>query len=231
MNTSQSYLHDALTGLRVKLELPAEGQLSGPDEARLYKQLLTNLFVTQLNLGDAILTALWHVYINALVMYMGDNGKEYNPDEYAAWALETFEPICHRDDLSRLVYIIERIFKRVYTAQSAKQPYITSNGNPITIEGLLEGGVLSKLKIISALFESSDEAQRAELLDAVVTQTQRSVWDIHHKISGRTIITIPYIEIVKDNNLFDILLPNLTAQQVRQFTTLIGKAGVQQFTT
>ena len=54
-------------------------------EALRYETVIKKLMVTRHLVGSAILQAMWHIYKNGLVVYLGKHGEEYNPDDFVYW--------------------------------------------------------------------------------------------------------------------------------------------------
>ncbi len=198
------------------------------EEVAVYQQAIINMLEKRANLGQAALAAMWHVYRNGLVQFLG----EYNPDEFRQWAIETLSLREDEKYIAQLVYVVERIFQKVHAQYVKGEPFVApSTGEVITVDLLIERyGLVSKLIAISGSFEKARKADQNKLLDAVANKSRTDVEGVVDEVDGsRITIKLPYREIMNDDGTFDIHLRSLNYDQVSLFQTLIGEAGELHF--
>jgi hypothetical protein len=218
------YLTNALEEAESHLNLAALPDHEPARQAAIYQEAVARLLKTRSSIGDAVVRALWHVYREGLVMFLGKDGAEYNPDEFTAWVHDTFSDCASPDYLTQLAYVVERVLQKVYERQMAGDPFVLpTTTETITVDSILnQPGVLGKVRRISSVFMTADEDQQATLLDAAVNGTRRQVEQVRDDIQGKRIqLKLPYREIPKLNGKYDLILSDLDHDQVRLFESLL----------
>jgi hypothetical protein len=216
-----------LIGTSMKIELSEQD--SRLERAAIYKAAILGMARERSTIGQAILKALWTVYIEALFVDMGaEDGTEYAPDEFMRWLQDTLKEYEDKRYIMQMGYIVSRVLQSVHAAEIARKPFLDQNGAPITVETLISGNrLLGRLIEISDAFEKASDTDKSALLNAAVNARNRS--DVQAEADrvtrGGIKIKLPYRQIPHDNGTTDYVFEGLDADQSRLIIAMIGAAG------
>jgi len=190
------------------------------EEAAIYEEAVIQLFETDQYIGQAILEALWHIHYNDLVTRMG----EFNT--LLEWATDRLSEYKSPQYIINLVNIVERTFTEVHARYVKGNPFVTSEGEVITVELLIQKrGLIGKLQLTSNAFITATEEDKEKLLNAVVTKPRSDVEAVRDAVQGKRIIKLPYREIPADEKHTTIAFPDLDRDQRDFLIALIGDSG------
>lgn len=198
-------------------------------EAKQYVVAIRKMIAVKQKLGMAILQAMWHIYKNQLVIYMGSNGQEYNQGDFRNWAFEEFADDLSEGYLSKIVAIVTKMLPLIHSNEIQNNPFILpSTCERVTVDALLEKSSIEKLYLVADIFlRTAEQAEQENLLDQAMHKSADEVKD-YKRTQGKW-IRLPYRE-VQNGNLYTITLTDLTYKQVELFRSLLGKSGEQVFT-
>lgn len=135
------------------------------------ERAITLLFVQASRTKQAILKMLWEFHRDSMLLYRGEGGVEYNPEDLPQYVNEKFSKLMDDDPYytDQMVFIILRILQPVYARQLQNKPFITPEGEVVTAELLVDSPkMLTKLRDISYIFEEATPKQQQDLLNAAV---------------------------------------------------------------
>lgn len=179
------HLFSALKAAAVALDLPhavieldgytiTVSRLASYEEAQLYQHALVSLSEMRNTLGQAQLQALWHMYQNDFVEYMGGDGMEYNAKDFAIWLRHELTGRENLEYIVTLGYIVARVFQDVHTKHMAGTPYQDEHGD-VTVDRLIAGeGLISRLTTISSAWEKASDEDREKLVDSALNAPSRN---------------------------------------------------------
>jgi len=193
-------------------------------EARLFGYALKILSQARQNLGQSMLIALWHIYVNGFVSLMEE---EFDPKDFVDWVKLTLDPFEDEKYGASLSYVVARILQDVYKHQMDGTPYCDDQG-PITVERLLNTpGLVKRLVTASGVWESAQVEQRKELLNETLNATShtkvRDKADIVRDGDVSMRAVIPY-RVITSGGKTTIVFENLEADQLDRLQALIQGA-------
>lgn len=217
----QSKFNEITAGLGEIDEMTAEVMT-----AQAYQAVLRELFKQRRSNMQHILICMWDVYASGYVMYMGTDGQEFNPENFREWVETAFGEYDSLITLRKISNLVTRTLAEVYARQSGGNPFKDANGEPITVEGLLEKeGLVTKLMAADPAFSRTDDDQvKSDLINAVTTKTKRDIEDMVRAPREDITIHIPYRVVERPDDLFDVYLEGLTDEQLDLLRAQLGEA-------
>lgn len=199
--------------------------LSPVQRAQVMSRALRNIGEAKSGLELARLEILWDIYAEGLVMFMGEDGKEYNPEDFPKWVADTLADEETIDYLRRLASVVTVIFADVHSAQGSYVDYV---GKEITVARLLQTRrVTGKLLDVSVRYPNMDRDQRQEVLSAILMGERRT--DIRERMERqqrdgveRNGILLRYSESPLPDGRTRVVMV-LTPEEMRLFRTLVSK--------
>lgn len=196
-------------------------------KARVYKQSLHELFAIRQNIGQTILSILWEVYYQGLIQYMGENGEEYNPEDFNLWLLNEFEEY-EPTYVRQLGLVFTRVLQDVWAAEMAKAPYVDRHNDKITVNRLLQGRSTSKLIVASNSWDSVPKTEKSAILDSVIYETVEKVKArVQMAINDGNAILLPYkIKQIEDQLVFEIYISSEPQRKILE--SVLKRIGKQE---
>lgn len=196
-------------------------------KAQVLARALKNIGEAKNGLELARLEILWEIYAEGLVMFLGEDGKEYNPEDFPKWVTDTLSDEETIDYLRRLANVITVVFQDVHSA-TLTDPYLDYLGGKITVERLLNAKrVTGKLLDVSVGYQNMDRDQRQEVLSAILMGERRT--DIRERLERqrqegveRKGIVLRYSESPLPDGRTKVVMV-LEPEALRLFRTLVGK--------
>lgn len=195
------------------------------------ERAITLLFVQASRTKQAILKKLWEFHRDNMLLYRGENGIEYNPEDLPQYVNEKFSKLMDDDPYytDQMVFIILRILQPVYARQLQNKPFVTPEGEVITAELLVDSPkMLTKLRDMSYVFEESEPEQQQELLNAAVNGTVDDVKQVKNQIKnpGGAKITGSWTVHSKGDS-YSVEMSDLSEEQINYIEKALGLGWVQ----
>ncbi len=230
-----SLLSEALDEVRASR---ATSALSDPlaEQTQVYKQALIKLFKVDAALGQNILSGLWKIYSEGMIMFDGVDGKEWNPEDFETWFEENVLPDApNASYASQLAAVVARVFQDVHAKSLTKNCYIVS-GKRLSVDMLInKEGLVAKLTVISKTYSlpTVSDADRLKMLTKVYNGTLKQVQEVRDNIlNGGSPVKIPYFKTYSgfgDDARTSYTFPNLDHNQQQLLEKLLGRVWEAKF--
>lgn len=199
--------------------------LDAPQQAQVYRRAILNLSNTKQGVEQSRLEMLWMIYSLGLVVYMGEGGAEYNPEDFPQWVSDELSEYETRDYNRRIANVVVNILQDVHVQHVNGKPYLGIYNEEITADLLISlKRITGKLMDIAPDYPTWSDAERQNVLAMIVSGVTREVVkeEVESIRSGKTKIMIPYFEEYGPNNTY-IITMSLSADQRNLLLKLIEK--------